>query len=72
MPTMITKDSETRFTVVRQATFALAFTIAAGCGYDSSYTVAPPPAPDAGLEDGESPATLHLAPTQLPSLLGCY
>ena len=73
MPTMTTKtskDSETRFTVVRQATFALAFTIAAGCGYDSSYSMAPP-APDPAVEDGlwtvsaSAPAVLHLAPTQL-------
>jgi len=67
---MTTTNSETRFTVVRQATFALAFTIVAGCGYDSSYTVAPP-APDSVAEDGlwtasgASPAILHLAPTQL-------
>jgi sugar lactone lactonase YvrE len=65
-----TKNSDTRFTVVRQATFALAFTILAGCGYDSSYTVAPP-APDSAFEDGlwtasgGAPAILHLAPTQL-------
>jgi sugar lactone lactonase YvrE len=73
MPTMTTKtskDSETRFTVVRQATFALAFTVAAGCGYDSSYSMAPP-APDPAVEDGlwtvsaSAPAVLHLAPTQL-------
>jgi sugar lactone lactonase YvrE len=73
MPTMTTKtakDSETRFTVVRQATFALAFTVVAGCGYDSSYSMAPPP-PDPAFEDGlwtasgGSPAILHLAPTQL-------
>jgi len=70
MPTMTTKNSDTRFTVVRQATFALAFTIVAGCGYDSSYTVAPP-VPDSAFEDGlwtasgGSPAILHLAPTQL-------
>jgi len=71
MPTMTTKDSDTRFTVVRQARFALAFTVVAGRGYDSSSTVAPPPAPDSAFEDGESPAILHLAPTELPGLLGC-
>lgn len=67
---MTTTISETRFTVVRQATFALAFTVVAGCGYDSSYSMAPPP-PDPAFEDGlwtvsaGSPAILHLAPTQL-------
>jgi hypothetical protein len=67
---MTTKNSEIRFTVVRQATFALAFTIVAGCGYDSSYSVAPP-APDSAFEDGlwtasgGSPAIRRLAPTQL-------
>lgn len=67
---MTTEISETCFTVVRQATFALAFTVVAGCGYDSSYSMAPP-APDSAFEDGlwtasgGSPAILHLAPTQL-------
>jgi sugar lactone lactonase YvrE len=67
---MATKNSETRFTIGRQATFALAFSIVAGCGYDSSYSMAPP-APDPAFEDGlwtvsaGSPAILHLAPTQL-------
>ena len=67
---MTTKNSDTRFTIGRQTSFALAFSIVAGCGYDSSYSVAPPP-PDPAFEDGlwtvsaGSPAILHLAPTQL-------
>lgn len=70
IPTMTTKNSETRFTIGRQATFALAFSIVADCGYDSSYSAAPP-APDPAFEDAlwtvsaGSPAILHLAPTQL-------
>jgi sugar lactone lactonase YvrE len=59
-----------RFTVARQATFAVAFIVALGCGYDST-TPYPSPAPNPAFEDGlwtasgSNPAILHLDPSQL-------
>jgi sugar lactone lactonase YvrE len=58
-----------RFTVARQATFAVAFTFLLGCGYDSKtpYPSAPNPAFEDGLwtASGTNPAILHLDPSQL-------
>lgn len=56
-------------TVARQATAVAAFTIALGCGYDST-TPYPPPGPDTVREglwtaSGSNPAILRLEPTQL-------
>jgi sugar lactone lactonase YvrE len=59
-----------RFTVARQATFVVAFTIVLGCGYDST-TPYPSPAPNPAFEDGlwtasaSNPAIIHLDPSQL-------
>jgi sugar lactone lactonase YvrE len=59
-----------RFTVTRQATFAAAFTVALGCGYDSTaptYPVPPEPPVREGLwtSSGINPGILRLSPTQL-------
>ena len=57
-------------TVARQATAVAAFTIALGCGYDST-TPYPPPGPDTSVREGlwtasgSNPAILRLEPTQL-------
>ena len=57
--------------VARQATFATAFTIALGCGYDSTTTPYPPNPPGPSLQDGLwtasafNPTIMRLAPTQL-------
>ena len=57
-------------TVARQTTFVAAFTMALGCGYDST-TPYPQPTPDPTLQDGlwtssgSNPAILRLAPSQL-------
>ncbi len=57
-----------RFTIARQATFVAAFTVAVGCGYDSTTPYSPTPGPSAqdGLwtASGSTPAILHLEPTQ--------
>lgn len=60
-----------RFTVARQATFAVAFTFLLGCGYDSTNPY-PSPAPNPSFEDGlwtasgiNNPAIVHLDPSQL-------
>ena len=57
-------------TVARQTTAVAAFTIALGCGYDST-TPYPPPGPDTSVREGlwtasgSNPAILRLEPTQL-------
>jgi sugar lactone lactonase YvrE len=58
-----------RLTVARQATFAAAFTIALGCGYDSNGPYSPPP-PTSAVEglwtsSGAGPAIHRLTPSQL-------
>ncbi|MDQ6769737.1 MAG: NHL repeat-containing protein [Gemmatimonadota bacterium] len=58
------------FTVARQTAAVAAFTIALGCGYDST-TPYPSPIPDLSVQEGlwtssgSSPAILRLAPSQL-------
>jgi sugar lactone lactonase YvrE len=58
------------FTVARQTTAVAAFTIALGCGYDST-TPYPPPGSDTSVREGlwtasgSNPAILRLEPTQL-------
>ncbi|HMG12521.1 MAG TPA: NHL repeat-containing protein [Gemmatimonadaceae bacterium] len=57
-------------TVARQTTFVAAFTMALGCGYDST-TPYSPPTPDPTIQEGlwtssgSNPAVLRLAPSQL-------
>ena len=66
----MTNTDRIRFTVARQATFVAAFTIAVGCGYDST-TPYSQPGPNPSVQDGlwtssgSNPAILRLDPNQL-------